>query len=85
MDDLTTLTNAELEARNNQLWEQRQALKAQQLAIQAELDRRALVAGGVPDQVRALLAKVTTPEARAQVLHALGIDSSADVGKPGAR
>lgn len=85
MDDLTTLTNAELEARNNQLWEQRQALKAQQLAIQAELDRRALVAGGVPDQVRALLAKVTTPEARAQVLHALGIDSSADVGKSSAR
>mgnify|MGYP000869371671 CR=1 FL=1 len=52
MANLTTLTNAQLEARNRKLDEKKQAIRAQQLEINAEWTRRHEIAPGRPDEGR---------------------------------
>lgn len=52
MPDLKHLTNAQLEARNRKLDEKKQAIRAQQLEINAEWTRRHKLSPGRPDLAR---------------------------------
>lgn len=75
--DYTQLSDEALLAEKQLLQEQRDAIKAKQMAIQAELDRRAVLAklGGLNAAERAALAQVIAPA---------GAPSQAAFGTPGA-
>lgn len=79
-DDLTALSDEELEERAREVWARREALRAEQREVQQEAERRRAVRDaealvqGLSDEHRAALAQMIAPG---------GIASTAAVGKPG--